>query len=261
MSVPDRVRAVRDERAGVLAFCESLAPADWRMNSRAQGWSIHDVVAHMGAGAHAMFGPAAVKLMRGKDIERLNDEMVDIRRARSPEQVLSEYRRWTGAFANLMGPIAGTPVGGVRLPLAELGRFPLRLFISALAFDTYTHLHHDMAPALGRTLPDPDANRVAVALEWMMAVLSNQLRLGGRPVWLDRPVLITLSGPGGGRWLVGTGGSVLATTVESGAARIHAQAVQFPEWGTKRAGWRDRDVSLDGDADYGAKFLDWMRII
>jgi hypothetical protein len=37
--------------------------------------------------------------------------------------------------------------------------------------------------------------------------------------------------------------------------------VQFPEWGTKRAGWRDRDVSLDGDADYGAKFLDWMRII
>ena len=76
MSTPDRVRAFRDERAGVLAFCESLAPADWRMNSRAQGWSIHDVVAHMGAGAHAMFGPAAVKLMRGKDIERLNDEMV-----------------------------------------------------------------------------------------------------------------------------------------------------------------------------------------
>ena len=260
MSTPDPVRALREERAGVLAFCESLAPADWRMNSRAEGWSIHDVVAHMGAGAHAMFGPAAVKLMRGNDIEGLNDEMVDTRRAWSPEQVLSEYRRWTGAFANVMGPVAGTPVGGVRLPLAELGRFPLRLFISALAFDTYTHLHHDMAPALGRVLPEPDANRMVVTLEWMMAVLSNQLRLG-RPAWLDSPVLITLSGPGGGRWLVGTGGCVLATTVESGAARIRGAAVQFPEWGTKRAGWRDRDVTIDGDADYGAKFLDWMNIV
>ena len=214
----------------------------------------------MGAGAHAMFGPAAVKLMRGNDIERLNDEMVDTRRSWSPEQVLAEYRRWTGIFANLMGPAAATPMGGLRLPLAELGRFPLRLFPSALVFDNHTHLHHDMAPALGRTLPEPDANRMAVTLEWMMAVLSNQVRRG-RPAWLDRPVLITLTGPGGGRWLVGTGGSILPATVESGAARIRGIAVEFPQWGTARAGWRDRDISIDGDADYGAKFLDWLNIV
>ncbi len=260
MSRPDRVRAFKDERAEVLEFCRSLPPADWRMDSCARGWSIQDVVAHMGSGAHAMFGPAAVKLMRGNAIERLNDEMVDIRRSWSPEQVLGEYRRWTGAFATLLGPVTGTPMGGLRLPLAELGRFPLRLFVSALVFDTYTHLHHDMAPALGRTLPGPDSNRMAVTLEWMMAVLSNQLR-ADRPSWLDRPVLITLGGAGGGRWLVGTGGSVLPATVESGAARIRGAAVEFPEWGTKRAGWRDRDVSLDGDTDYGAKFLDWMNIV
>ena len=51
-----------------------------RMNSRAEGWSIADVVAHMGAGCHAMFGPAVVKILLADDIEQTNDQMVAIRR-------------------------------------------------------------------------------------------------------------------------------------------------------------------------------------
>ena len=236
------------------------------MDSRAEGWSIHDVVAHMAAGAHALFGPAAVKMMRGNDIERLNDEMVADRRSWPPARVLAEYRRWSGTFATVMGPVGRTRLGGVELPLAELGRFPIRLLLSALTFDTYTHLHHDMAPALGRTLPNPDGNRMAVTLEWMMAVLSNQLRRD-RPGRLDRPLLITLTGPGGGDWLFGPDGSVpataaaLSTAADSAAARVRAAALGFPEWGTKRADWRERAVDVDGDADYAAAFLDWVNIV
>lgn len=260
MRPADRTRALRAQRAEVLSFCASLGPADWRMNSRAAGWSIQDVVAHMGAGAHAMFGPAAVRLMRGNDIERLNDEMVADRRSWPPEKVLGEYRRWTGVFAAVMGPASGTPLGRLAMPLAELGAFPLRLFTSALVFDTYTHLHHDMAPALGRDLPPPDADRMAGTLEWMMAVLSNQLRTG-RPAALDRPVLIELSGPGGGSWLVGVQGSVQLVTADAGATRIRGAAVDFPEWGTKRVDWRERDVVVEGDVEYGARFLDWLNIV
>ena len=44
-------------------------------------------------------------------------------------------------------------------------------------------------------------------------------------------------------------------------AQITAAASEFPEWGTKRAGWRDRDVRIEGDADYAATFLDAVDIV
>lgn len=260
MSVLDRRAAFRAERGQVLAFCEPLTEAEWQTASRAEGWTIQDVVAHMGAGVHAMFGPAASKLLLGRDIEKLNDEMVDIRRGRPAAQILGEYRRWTGIFATVMPPVTATPLGALALPLSELGRYPLRLFLSALVFDTYTHLRHDMAPALGRTVPPATANTIAVSLEWMMAVLANQL-LAARPGWLDRPLTISLTGPGGGLWRVEPSGAVVPGITASGASVITGSALEFPEWGTRRAGWRDRDVSISGDADYGATFLDELNVV
>ena len=256
----DRRAAFTAERDRVLTFCDSLSAQDWATPSRAEGWSIQDVVAHMGAGVHAMFGPAAAKLLLGRDIEKLNDDMVDVRRARSSQQILDEYRRWTGVFATVMPPLAATPLGAAPLPLSELGRYPLRLFLSALAFDTYTHLRHDMAPALGREVGDADANTMAVTLEWMMAVLSNQLR-AAPPAWLDRPLLITLAGPGGGVWRVDPSGAVTPGNFAFAAAVIGGDAAEFPEWGTRRAAWRDRNVDISGDTEYGVAFLDHLNIV
>lgn len=254
----DRHAAFRAQRADVLAFCASLSPADWRMNSRADGWSIADVVAHMGAGCHAMFGPALFKLVRAGELERINDQMVDIRRERTPTQVLGEYRRWSRVFEAATPMLVSKPTGRIRMPLAELGSFPMRVLPSALVFDHHTHLSHDMAPALGRSAPAIDSNRMAAILEWMMAVLSNRLR-AAKPVWLDRPLSITLTGPGGGSWRVESTGAVTRSDsgCDSDAARITAAAIEFPEWVTGRAGWRQRDVSVGGDADYAAEFLDW----
>ena len=266
----DRGAAFKAERAAMLAFCATLAPADWRMNSRAEGWSIQDVVAHLAAGCHAVFSPAAGKVLRGNDIERANDVMVDSRRDRSSTEVLAEYRRWSRVFGATLTAVGRTPLGGLPVPLADLGKFPARLMLGALVFDHHTHLRHDMAPALGRPVPGTDANRMAVVLEWMMAVLSNQLRAQPLP-FLDRTLSITLTGPGGGTWRVAPTGSVSVTAAEPSvaqitaaepsAAQITAAASEFPEWGTKRAGWRDRDVRIEGDADYAATFLDAVDIV
>lgn len=260
MSVPDRARAYNDERAALISFCESLGPADWRMNSRAAGWSIADVVAHMGSGCHAMFSPSALAIVRGSDVERVNDDMVEIRRERAPAEVFAEYRRWSRVFGTVMPPLLRTPVGRARMPLAELGKFRMRLLLSALVFDTHTHLRHDMAPALGRPAPGTDANRMAAVLEWMTAVLSNQLTIA-KPGWLDRPLSLELTGPGGGVWRIAPDGSVTPGRAEPAAARITGSALEFPEWGTRRASWRQRDVVLGGDADYAAVFLDAMNIV
>ena len=256
----DRGAAFKAERAAMLAFCATLAPADWRMNSRAEGWSIQDVVAHLAAGCHAVFSPAAGKVLRSNDIERANDVMVDSRRDRSSTEVLAEYRRWSRVFGATLTAVGRTPLGGLPVPLADLGKFPARLMLGALVFDHHTHLRHDMAPALGRPVPGTDANRMVVVLEWMMAVLSNQLRAQPLP-FLDRTLSITLTGPGGGTWRVAPNGSVAIGAVESSAAQITAVAFEFPEWGTKRADWRDRDVSIAGDDDYAATFLDAVDIV
>lgn len=256
----NRGRAFRDERAALLAFCDSLGPADWRMNSRAQGWSVADVVAHMGSACHAMFTPAALALMRSTDIEKSNDAMVESRRVRNPGEILREYRRWSGVFATVMTPLTRSPFGRVQMPLGELGRFPIRLLLSALTFDTHVHLRHDMAPALERGLPGTDANRMSAVLEWMTAVLASQLA-AAQPAWLDRPLWLTLTGPGGGTWRIGPDGSVAPGSADFAAARITGVALQFPEWGTRRAGWRDRDVTIEGDADYATTFLDAMNIV
>jgi uncharacterized protein (TIGR03083 family) len=257
---PDRRAAFKAERADMLAFCAGLDPAEWRMDSRAQGWRIQDVLAHMGTGCRAPFSPGAAKFMRGNDIENANDLMVDTRRDRSGPDVLAEYRRWSGVVAVVFPVVAGGPLARVRMPLAELGSFPVRLLPSAMVFDHHTHLHHDMAPALGRPAPVTDANRMSVVLEWMMAVLSNQVRAAA-PAWLDRPMAITLAGPGGGTWRVTPDGSVIPGSADGSAAQITGVTLEFPEWGTQRVGWRDRDVRISGDIDYATAFLDTVNVV
>jgi uncharacterized protein (TIGR03083 family) len=256
----DRGAAFTAERAEMLAFCATLAPAEWRMNSLAEGWRIQDVVAHLGTGCHAVFSPAAAKLMRGNNIERANDAMVDSRRDWSSTDVLAEYRRWSRVFGAVFAAVGRTPLGGVQAPLADLGKFPARLLLSALVFDHHTHLRHDMAPALGRPAPGTDANRMAVVLEWMMAVLSNQFR-AQKLSFLDRPLSLMLTGPGGGTWRVKPDGSVTLGAAEPAAAQITGVACEFPQWGTARSRWKDADLSITGDADYAAASLDTVDIV
>ena len=92
-----------------------------------------------------------------------------------------------------------------------------------------------------------------------MAVLSNQLRAQPLP-FLDRTLSITLTGPGGGTWRV-------APTVRSPSVRSSRRPRRSPRRprssrvGHKRADWRDRDVSIAGDDDYAATFLDAVDIV
>jgi hypothetical protein len=96
----------------------------------------------------------------------------------------------------------------------------------ALVFDHQTHLRHDMAPALGRPVPDTDAGRMRAVLTWMIAVLSNQVASDGRV-----------------------------------AAHVTAPALTFPDWGTQRSPWRDSDVTITGDTQLAARFLDAVNVI
>src|SRR5689334_2106292 len=91
----DRVGALRQERAEVLALCCDLDAAEWDTPSHAYGWRVQDVVAHMASSFHAFFTPACLRLARTNEIERTNDDFVDRRRAWAPSRTLAEYECWS----------------------------------------------------------------------------------------------------------------------------------------------------------------------
>ena len=259
----DRTAALRREHAEIVRFCRQLSDEEWGTPSAAPGWRVQDVVAHLGGSAKAIFTPTSVKLLTSKDIERSNDELVARRRDWAPARILAEFDQWGRRLVTLAGALSRTPVAALRLPLGELGRFPASLLLnSAFVFDQHTHLRYDSAPALGRPAPESDELRVSVVLEWMFAVLANQLR-AARPAWLDRPIAISLSGPGGGRWWVGVDGGVAADPVGAGdtAAHIAGTAQEFPGWATTRTPWREGNVRIEGDAALAGALLDSMNVV
>jgi uncharacterized protein (TIGR03083 family) len=256
----DRPAALRRECADVALFCRDLTDQEWSRPSAAPGWRVQDVMAHISGSCRAIF-TSSLALMTTKDIERTNDVYVDRRRDWTPQQVCAEFERWSPRLTTLTRLLSRTPVAKVGMPLGELGTFPAGVLLnSALVFDWHTHLRYDVAPVLGRAAPPVDEERMAVVLEWMLAVLGNQLR-AAHPSWLDRPVSLTLTGPGGGSWLVGSDLRITSGDPADGAARIAGQAEDFPGWGTTRTPWRDADVKIDGDTHYGARFLDALNVV
>jgi hypothetical protein len=190
--------ALRAERTEMLDFTSSLSDEEWAAPSAAAGWRIADVVAHIGATARSCYTPPGPDTLRATSLEQLNEGPVERRRGWSRAQVMAEYTRATRRATTLLDLVRRTPATRLRVPLVELGRYPLGLLIGgALVFDHHTHLRHDMAPALDRPTPGTDADRMWAVLTWMLAVLNNQV--GQAPVaGLDTRVALTLTGPGGG---------------------------------------------------------------
>lgn len=257
----DRVAALRRQSEEIVRYCRDLTDDQWQTPSLAGGWRVQDVVAHLASAVHAVFTPGVVSLLTSSEIERTNDHFVDKRRDWEPSRVLAEFETWSGRLGKVTAVLARTPVAKLPMPLAELGRFPAAVLLGgAFVFDQHTHLHHDIAPVLELPAPPCDAQRVEVILEWMFAVLNNQIRSAG-PDWLGKTISIDLRGPGGGTWRIGPDGTVTATATAGSVTRISAVAEEFPAWSTGRVPWRDRDVKITGDAELGAEFLDWMNIV
>jgi len=260
----DRIAAMRKEQQDVVAFCRTLTPEEWATPSRCVGWSVQDVLSHLAAAAHGVFTPWMFKLMASKSVERTNDADADLRRSRPPGEVLTEYEKWNGRMAGLLSLAQRPPLARIPFKLGELGLYPMALVASAVVFDTHIHLHHDMAPAVGRTLPPPTAATVAVVNEWVLQAIP---KMGQAALsFLDRPVTITLDGPGGGSWAVvpqpGDAPARIEPAPGSGsAATIVANPAEFALWATRRRPWREQDVKLDGDEAYATRFLDALRVV
>jgi uncharacterized protein (TIGR03083 family) len=259
----DRILAVRAERRDVLDYCRDLTEEQWNVPSRAAGWRVRDVVAHMGAGPRVIFSPEVLRVVHTNDIEGVNDDMVDSRRGWQTSRVLADFARWSNIAALAFAVSSRGPLGNIKMPLGAIGRYPARILPAALVFDWHTHLHHDIAPALGKPAPPTDERRLGATLEWMLAGMEQMNQPQMR--WVDRPITLTLAGLAGGSWdITPAGDGRLTVTPAAGAdsaAVIKGASVDFPAWATTRIKWRDSDLDVTGDQDYAERFLDALNII
>jgi uncharacterized protein (TIGR03083 family) len=261
----DRVAALTAGYEANVAYLSGLSDADWATPSRCQGWTVKDVVSHMSAAYHgAVTNSLVIKLLFGKDIEASNDADVAKRSGWPGAKVLAEYTTWGRRFRPLAGLFQKPGVSSLPIKVAEVGAYPAGVLVSAFVFDHTLHVTYDIATALGRPAPTPDANVTTVSIEWMM--LGLPAMSGDRLNWLQAPVELNLVGPAGTTWTIQPGGKKGRTKSTPGstggaAAIIEGDAATFPVWGTGRESWREAGVSIKGDDALGAKFLDSARII
>ena len=259
----DRMAALTSERQLAVDLLATLSDAEWEKPSLASGWSVKDVVSHMGSAAHGFFTPWVIGLLATGDLEKHNDRDADKRRDWAPAKVNKEFVNWTRRAGVAHAALQKPGLRSLPIRLGEVGTYPAHLLTSAITFDTGLHLRHDICAALGREVAPRDANTQAVSTEWMLAGLPAMS--GDALSWVDRPFELNLVGAGGGTWAITPGKKGRVSVTQGHAsdpvARIEGDAATFPVWGTRRQDWREADISIKGDDEVGARLLDEMKII
>ncbi|WP_166460418.1 maleylpyruvate isomerase N-terminal domain-containing protein [Mycobacterium paragordonae] len=259
-----RLSALRRERAQLIEFLSGLTADEWDAASNADGWRVRDVIAHLGATTRALLGPGMFQVLTSKNAEALNEAQVATRRDWPVEQVVAEFERTSGMAMQMLKVTSRQPLSSLRVPIAELGAYPMGLTPSLLIFDWHVHLRHDIAPALARPTVSTDSERMAAVLEWMFAGLEQMNR--HTMAWVGWPVIVELTGVAGGRWRIDPRRRGRLRVTPHGDSRdvvvqIRGASSDFPMWATTRTPWREADLSISGDTAYATRFLDSLNIV
>jgi uncharacterized protein (TIGR03083 family) len=260
------VEGFRAERAEILALAQSLSDEEWMRPSACPGWTIRDVFGHMACTLHGVIDPAFLPDST-KGTEAGMEPQVADRRRWPIAQVVEEYETYSEQAAKVFTSVQDAPLSETMLPMGELGTHPMSILPSVFLFDGYTHLRADiLAPSgsIERPQPERDAQRLRPTVEWMLAGLPWMCADALVGV-VDRPLELTLDGPGGGTWTIAPGSdegrvSVVEAPCPDAAARVRGTDHDFVIWGTTRAPWTDF-VKVEGDADYAGRVLDAINII
>lgn len=257
------VEGLRAEREAILEIAKSLTDDEWNLPSDCAGWTVRDVYAHMAAALHGVADPSQMVDMSG-GTEQAMEAPVAERRSWPIAQVIEEYATYSAQVADFVAMAQEPPMSETMLPMNDLGTHPMSMLASTFTFDAYCHLRNDILRPNGpidRPEPPRDEMRLGPTVEWMLAGLPwmSESTLG----FVDRPIALTLVGPGGGTWTIGPigdEGRVLVREGNDGAvATATSSTYDFVVWGTGRRSWRDY-VKLDGDTEYATRFLDAVRI-
>ncbi len=246
------LEGLQAERDALLATLDELTDDEWNATSGAPGWRVRDLVAHVAATHHGVVDPTVLPGQGG------NEARVDERRTWSIAQVVDEFATYTEQSKTRF---AAAQRSDRSMTMGAFGTHPASSLADLYLFDMYGHYRVDLLAPLERAEPPRDAARLQPTIAWMMAALAPMCGEAMR-AHVDDPLIITLSGPGGGTWsIVRANGSIAVREGDTPGcvATIASTDHDFVVWGSQRRSWRDL-ATVDGEVDRATPALDAIRI-
>jgi uncharacterized protein (TIGR03083 family) len=255
-------------RAGhqLLTAAATFTDDDWRAPSAAAGWSVQDVVAHVGCLLGDLVDAVHDAPLPDTGVEELNDLQVALRRNQTPRETVSFVVDQLGEALAAFEPLQDEPTASTQVQMLDLGCYPLHAIADMFTFDITTHLRYDVLAPRGPIhyeLPPLDEVLLGPSVAWLLAGLPKmQTDLVGA---ITGPVALTLTGPGAQRVLIQADGDALAVTpadhsASSAAATITSTSTDFLAWSTGRLNWRNL-VTVDGDHATAYAFLEALNLV
>ncbi|MBE0608973.1 MAG: maleylpyruvate isomerase family mycothiol-dependent enzyme [Dehalococcoidia bacterium] len=209
---PDRAsyaKLAKQELAAFVDLLNQLEPDDWGKPTPCALWDVKDVVAHqaghvqMGSGLRGFMAqlsprPLASYRKRGMSmLDALNQRQVDIRRERTPAELIAEVRDGTPRSITSRGRL-NVIARSIRVPAPPVGYVGLGTLLHRI-FPRDMWIHRlDIADATGKPfVQTPGHDDVMVALTVADAARFVEKKAPGLSFTL------TLSGPAGGSWAFG----------------------------------------------------------
>jgi uncharacterized protein (TIGR03083 family) len=228
------IEAIRADRAALLDICAGLSLADWQAESGCEGWSVQDLVSHLGALFWAVADPSRLPDTTGMPTESAQEACVRSRRGLSPAAVLADYAEVSELALQRLAELAELDI---EVPLGDLGTYPASVLPSAFSFDHFTHIRADLfrprGPLAGPP-PPSDELRLGPALDWIEVALPQQNTVAAEAGLFE----LQVTGPGARIISFGSGQAM---------ATVSSDADSFVRWVTQRGSWEELGVHAAGD--------------
>jgi uncharacterized protein (TIGR03083 family) len=115
------IKALSADREALLEICAALSATEWAAGSGCPGWSVQDVVAHVGALFWAVVDPSTLPDVADLPTERAQDVFVEQRRSWTAAQVLADYK---SVSTQALAALEGLADQDFSVPLGDLGTYP-----------------------------------------------------------------------------------------------------------------------------------------
>src|SRR5215471_20927783 len=158
-------------------MCAGLSESDWAAQSGCPGWSVQDVVSHLGAGYWMVADPSSRPAGEGLPFERAQDALIAARRHLSAAETVADYADISTKAIEILAGLVGNET---EVPLGDLGTYPAGILPNAFCFDHYAHTRLDLFPPRGPLTGNPH-RRVPSrsALPWTGSASSDRDRQPG----------------------------------------------------------------------------------
>jgi hypothetical protein len=256
---------MRSAASDLIDIARSLNRGEWQTPSAATGWSVQDVVSHIGCLLELLQVAVRGEAVPDSGIEPLNELMVADRRDWDAARTLNNVQKQLDQAIALFTPLQEPPMASVEAPMLDLGAYPLHAIADMFTFDMTTHLRYDILAPRGpihRQLPPLDEARLGPSVSWLLGGIPKmQPNLAGH---LTAPLALHLTGPAARDVLISAdAGAIVVDPLRStdhAAAALTSTTTDFLAWSTTRLPWQAL-LTIEGDQSAAAKFLDAINLI